>query len=116
MSHEVEMYLLPPCFTQILTICCCFYRFYRQRDIASGRSPDRDQADIFYAPARSARLYDFAPDIQDATELRDLGPHATLVMVISVWNSRCIRVITPGDLVPCGFHEILIHDMRECEI
>ena len=65
-SHEVEMYFLPPCFRQILTICCYFYRFFRERDIASGRSPDRDQADPFYAPTRSARWYDFAPDIQDA--------------------------------------------------
>ena len=110
------MYLLPPCFTQILTICCCFYRFFRERDIASGRLPDRDQADLFTAAARSARLYDFAPDIQDAMELRALGPHSKLVKVISVWNSRCIRVMTPGDLVPCGFHEILIHDMGEVEL
>ena len=86
------MYLLQPGFTQILTNCCCFYRFFKERDIASGRSPDRDLADFVYAPARSARLYNFAPDIQDAMELRALGPHAKLVKVVSVWNSRCIRI------------------------
>ena len=29
-SHEVEMYLLPPCFSRILIICCCFYRFFKE--------------------------------------------------------------------------------------
>ena len=114
--HLVSAYFLPPCFTRILTICCCFNKFFKERNIASGRSPDRDQVDPFYAQARSARLYDFASDIQDAMELRALGPNAKLVMVMSVWNSRCIRVMTPDDLVACGFHEILLHDMGEEEL
>ena len=115
-SHEVEMYFLPPCFRLILTICYCFYGFFRERDIASGRSPDRDQADPFHAPTRSAKLYDFAPDIQDAMELRALGPHAKLVKVISVWNSRGSRMMTPNDLAPCGLHEILLHIVGEVEL
>ena len=49
-----------------------------------GRSPDRDQADPSYAPFRLERLYDFAPDIQDAMELRALGPSAELVKTMSV--------------------------------
>ena len=46
-SHEVEMYFLPPCLRLILTICYCLYRFFRERDIASGRSPDRDRRILF---------------------------------------------------------------------
>ena len=68
-SCEVEMYSPPPCFRLILTISYCFYRFFRERDIAPSRSPDRDLVDPFHAPTRSAKLYDFAPDIQDAMEL-----------------------------------------------
>ena len=115
-SHEVEMYFLPPCFTRILIICCRFYRFFKEWDIASGRSPDRDQADPFYAPSRSQRLYDFAPDIQDAMELRALGPNAKIVKVMSVRDSRCIGVLTPDDHVACGFYEILLYDMGEEEL
>ena len=101
-SHEIEMYFLPPCFRLILTISYCTYRFFRERDIASGRSPDRDLLGPFHAPTRWAKLYDFAPDIQDAMELRALRPHAKLVKVISVWNSRGSRMMTPSDLAPCG--------------
>ena len=108
-SHEVEMYFLPPCFCLILTISYCFYRFFRERDIASGRSPDRDLVDPFHAPTRSAKLYDFALDIQDAMKLRVLRPHTRLVKVISVWNSQGSRMMTPSDLAPCGWHKFLLH-------
>ena len=60
-SLEVEMYFLPPCFRLILTICYCFYIFFREQDIASGRSPDRNQADPFHTLTRLANLYDFVP-------------------------------------------------------
>ena len=56
-----------------------------------------------------------APDIQDAMELRALGPNAELVKTISVRDSQCIRIVTPDDHVECGFHEILLHEMREEE-
>ena len=36
--------------------------------------------------------------------------------VISVPDSRCIRVVTPDDHVNIGFHEILLHDMEEEEL
>ena len=36
--------------------------------------------------------------------------------VMSVPNSRCIRVVTPDDHVNCGFTEILLHDMGEEEL
>ena len=62
-SCDVEMYSPPPCFRLILTFCYCFYGLFRELDIASGRSPDRNKADPFHAPTRWAKLYDFAPDI-----------------------------------------------------
>ena len=75
---------LPPCFRLILTFCYCFYGFFRELDLASGRSPDRDEADPFHGQTRWAKLNDFASDIPDAMELWALGPHAILVKVISV--------------------------------
>ena len=48
---RVGIYLLPLSFARILIICCCFYRIFRARDMASGRSPDRDQAGPSYAPS-----------------------------------------------------------------
>ena len=50
--EEVEMYSPPPCFRVILTFCYCFYGFFRELDIASGRSPDRNKADHFHASTR----------------------------------------------------------------
>ena len=35
---------------------------------------------------------------------------------MSVWDSRCIRVVTPDDHVACGYHEILLHDMGDEEL
>ena len=49
-------------------------------------------------------------------ELRALGPHAKLVKMISVWNSRGSRMMTLNDLAPCGLHEILLHVMGEVEL
>ena len=95
--------------------------------MASGRSPDRDQAGPSYASSdplpgtflglsldiRSEKLYDLASDIPDVMGLRALRPSAAVVKVMSVPDSRCIRVVTPDDHVACGFHEILLHDMGE---
>ena len=104
-SCEVEMYSPPPCFRLILTFCYCFYGFFRELDIASGRSPDRNKAGPFHAPTRWAKLYDFAPDIQDAMELRALKPYAIFVKVIYTLGSRRIF---PSDLAMCGLHEFLL--------
>ena len=35
--------------------------------------------------------------------------------VMSVPNSRCVRVVVPDDHLPKRFHEILIHDMEDKE-
>ena len=84
--------------------------------MASGRSPDRDQAGPSYAASdplpgtflglsldiRSEKLYDFiAPDIPDAMGLRALRPSAAVVKVMSVPDSQCIRVVTLDDHVNC---------------
>ena len=89
--------------------------FVKERDIVSGRSPDRDQADPSNSPSRSVQLYDFTPDIQDAMELRALGPSAELVKTMSVRDSQSVWIVTPDDHVECGFHGILFHEMREEE-
>ena len=48
--------------------------------------------------------------------LRALRPSAAIVKVMSVPDSRCIRVVTPDDHMNIGFHEILLHDMGEEEL
>ena len=115
------MYLLPLSFT--LIICCCFFRIFRIRDMASCGLPDREQAGslpgTFLGPSldiRSEKLYDLAPDIPDVMGLTALWPSVAIVKVMSVRDSQCIRVVTPDDHVACGFHEILLHDMGEEEL
>ena len=45
--------------------------------------------------------------------LRAFRASAAIVKVMSVLNSRCIRVVAPDDHVNIGFHEVLLHDMEE---
>ena len=45
--------------------------------------------------------------------LRAVRPGAVVAKVMSVRNSRCIRVVIPDDHVTCGYHEILLHDLGE---
>ena len=55
----------------------------------------------FLGPAldiRSESLYELAPEIQDVMGLRALKPDEAVVKVMSVRNSRCIRVVTPRDV------------------
>ena len=58
----------------------------------------------------SDQLYDLPPEIPDVMGLRAI---AAIVKVMSVPNSRCIRVVAPDDHVNIGFHEVLLHDMEE---
>ena len=52
-------------------------------------------------------------DIPDVMGLQAIKPSAAIVKVMSVPDSRCVRVVTPDDHVNIGFHEILIHDLEE---
>ena len=61
----------------------------------------------------SDQLYYLAPEIPDVMGLRALRASAAIVKVMSVPNSRCIRVVAPDDHVNIGFHEVLLHDMEE---
>ena len=45
-----------------------------------------------------------------------LRPSAAIVKVMSVPDSRCVRVVTPDDHVNIGFHEVLIHDLEDEEL
>ena len=51
----------------------------------------------------SDKLYDLVSDIPDVMGLRALHPSAAIVKVMSVPNSRCIRIVTPYDHVNIGF-------------
>ena len=98
--------------------------------MASDGLPDREQAGPSCAPSgplpgtflgpalyiRSESLYELVPDIPDVMGLRALRPDAAAVKVMSVRDSRCIRVVTPDDHVACGYHEILLHDVGEEEL
>ena len=125
-SARVEIYLL--LLREIVLILCSFCIAFATRAMASDRSPN--QAGPSYAPSAplpgtffgptlditSEKLYDLAPDIPDVMGLRALRPSAAVVKVMSVPDSRCIRVVTPDDHVNIGFHEILLHDMGEEEL
>ena len=52
-------------------------------------------------------------EIPDVMGLRVLRASSAIVKVMSVPNSRCIRVVAPDDHVNIGFHEVLLHDMEE---
>ena len=119
---RLGIYLVPLDFVRIVLFLCYFCRVFAARFMASGRSPDMDQASPSYAPSDplpgrffglsldigSEKLYDLAPDFPDVMRLR---PSTAIVKVMSVPDSRCIQVVTPDDHVNIGFHEILLHDM-----
>ena len=79
--------MVPLDFVKIVLIFCHFYRIFAARFMASGRSPDMDQAGPSYAPSdplpgtffglsldiRSEKLYDLAPHIPDVMGLRPSG-------------------------------------------
>ena len=48
--------------------------------------------------------------------LQAIQLRAAIVKVMSVPDSRCVRVVTRDDHVSIGFHEILIHDMEDEEL
>ena len=98
--------------------------------MSSGKLPAVDQAGASPTPSTplpdtflglalhlgSDRLYHLVKDIPDVMGLRALRPSAAIVKVMSVPDSRCVRVVTPDDHVNIGFHEVLIHDFEEEEL
>ena len=48
--------------------------------------------------------------------LRVIQPKAAVVKVMSVADSRCVRVVVPDNHLPNRFHEILIHGMEDEEL
>ena len=73
----------------------------------------------FLGPAldlESDQLHDLVDDIPDLMGLRATRPSAAIVKVMSVPDSRGVRVVSPDDHVNIGFHEILIHDFEEEEL
>ena len=57
------------------------------------------------------RLYDLPKGIHDVIGLKAVCPSSAVCKVMSVPDSNCVRVITPDEHVPTGFHEIIIEDM-----
>ena len=61
---------------------------------------------------RSDKLYDLGRAIPDVMGLRAIQPKVAVVKVMSVPDSRCVRVVIPDDHLLNRFHEILIHDVQ----
>ena len=59
------------------------------------------------------KLYDLPESIQDVMGLQALRPSAAVCKVMTIPDSNCIRIVTPDEHVPTGFHEILIYDMGQ---
>ena len=53
------------------------------------------------------KLYDLPEDIQDVMGLQALRPSAAVCKVMTIPNSKCVRIVTPDEHVSTGFHEIL---------
>ena len=61
------------------------------------------------------KLYDLPESIQDVMGLQALLPSAAVCKVMTIPDSNCVRIVTPDEHVPTGFHEILIYDMGQEE-
>ena len=61
------------------------------------------------------KLYDLPEDIQDVMGLQALRPSTAVCKVMTIPNSKCVRIVTPDEHVSTGFHEILVHDMEQEE-
>ena len=89
-------------------MCVCYYIFSFLTAIVEMSSPCflRSISEKDYD-----RLYDLPTGIHDVMGLQALRPSSAVCKVMSVPDSNCVRVITPDEHVPTGFHEILIEDM-----
>ena len=65
--------------------------------------------------SRSPQSDDCAGTRFPSDKLDKVRPSAAICKVMSVPDSRCVRVVTPDDHVNIGFHEILIHELADEE-
>ena len=122
----IEIYIIRSSIEVTLIVWHCVVVF-KLRDMASDDWADGKEASpsfassgplagTFLGPAldiRSDSLYELTPVLQDVIGLRAIRPDAAVAKVMSVRNSRCIRVVTPDDHVTCGCQEILLHDLGD---
>ena len=94
--------------TWIVFRCGCFFKLLAGRiEMSSGsflKSVSESNLD---------KLYDLPESIQDVMGLQALRPSAAVCKVMTIPDSNCIRIVTPDEHVPTGFHEILIYDMGQ---
>ena len=64
---------------------------------------------------RLDRIHDLGGAIPDVMGLRAMQPTEAVVKVMSVPDSRYIRIVVPDDHLTKRFHVILIHDMEDEE-
>ena len=61
------------------------------------------------------KLYDLPENFQDVMGLQALRPRAAVCKVLTIPNTKCVRIVTPDEHVSTGFHEILVQDMGQEE-
>ena len=88
--------------------CVCYYIFSFLAAIVEMSSPKFLRT---ISEKDFDRLYDLPTGIHDVMGLQALRPSSAVCKVMSVPDSNYVRVITPDEHVPTGFHEILIEDM-----
>ena len=88
--------------------CVCYYIFSFLTAIGEMSSPCFLKS---ISEKDYDRLYDLPTGIHDVMGLKAVRPSSAVCKVMSVPDSNCIRVITPDEHVPTGFHEIIIEDM-----
>ena len=74
---------------------------------------DSAARNVLTLEAHFDKLYDLPENIQDVMGLQALRPSAVVCKVMTVPNSRCVRIVTPDEHVSTGFHEILVNDMGQ---
>ena len=95
-----------PCVTLAVLYCGVVFRFLSDRsEMSSGNSLKS------VSESSQDKLYDLPDSILDVMGLQALRPSAAVCKVMTIPDSNCIRIITPDDHVPTGFHEILLYDM-----
>ena len=61
------------------------------------------------------KLYDLPENIQVVMDMQALRPSAAVCKVMTIPNTKCVRIVTPDEHVSTGFYEILVQDMGQEE-